>query len=94
MKPPPPPPSPIERCGHHRPDGRKGHATYQTIIGRVRQDIELKNVDLVEVEKKKTVALRKSEEIERQREGKVLAQGNREVAELMVIIASTSGSSI
>lgn len=28
------------------------------------------------------VALRKSEEIERQREGKVLAQGNREVAEL------------
>ncbi|KAI4221868.1 MAG: hypothetical protein L6R36_006578 [Xanthoria steineri] len=61
------------------------YATYQTIIGRVRQGIEFKDVDLAEVEKKKTVALRKSEEIERQREGKVLAPGNGEVAELIMI---------
>ncbi|KAL8650608.1 MAG: hypothetical protein Q9226_005074, partial [Calogaya cf. arnoldii] len=65
--------------------GKRGHATYKALIGRVLQEIGFEDVDLIEVEKEEE-ALRRSEENERQKNEEVQAQGDSEVAELMAII--------
>ncbi|KAL8910401.1 MAG: hypothetical protein Q9171_004310 [Xanthocarpia ochracea] len=65
--------------------GKRGHGTYSRLIGRILQRIDFEDVDPVEVEKE-VEALRKSEEIEKQRETELQAQGDKEVAELKAVI--------
>ncbi|KAL8673218.1 MAG: hypothetical protein Q9168_002370 [Polycauliona sp. 1 TL-2023] len=65
--------------------GNRGHAAYQNTIGRILQEIEFHDVDLVEVEKE-VETLRQSEEAGRQIEEELQAQGDEKLAEVKAVI--------
>ncbi|KAL8999023.1 MAG: hypothetical protein Q9169_002021 [Polycauliona sp. 2 TL-2023] len=65
--------------------GKRGHAIYKHIMGRILREIGFEDVDMIAVENEVEV-LRQSEAAEWQKEDELQAQGDQEVAQLKTVI--------